>query len=329
MAQLLAAPYSYFTDSNGNPLSGGKVYTYAAGTTTPKTTYTDSGGTTPAANPIILDSDGRATIWLVGYYKIVVKNSSDVTQYTTDNVSGVAASGDMTVAIYDPATVAEQVLGKTAIQTVTNKSLVDSSTYIIDESDNTKKAQFQASSITTATTRTYTLPDKNGTVAMTSDIPSAAIVQQVSAVVTSTLTGATAIPYDDTIPQITEGDEYITVTITPTSSTNKLEFTASLFFGEDANNDYTGTVALFQDSTANALFAMPFGTNIIISPSTTASCNPVTFIYRMTAGTTSATTFKIRAGWSTASTLRLNGSAGGRKYGGVAASSLTVKEMTQ
>lgn len=81
-------PKQQFIGSNGRPLAGGKVYTYAAGTTTAKATYTDSGGLTANANPVILDAAGRASIWLNGYYKISLYDSSDVLQYTVDNVSG-------------------------------------------------------------------------------------------------------------------------------------------------------------------------------------------------------------------------------------------------
>lgn len=80
-------------DANGNPLVGGKVYTYLAGTTTPAATYTDSTGSTPQANPIILNSLGlpASPIWLTGgvSYKLVVKTSADVTLRTVDNVSGI------------------------------------------------------------------------------------------------------------------------------------------------------------------------------------------------------------------------------------------------
>lgn len=77
-----------FLDTNGNPLAGGKVYFYEAGTTTPQDTYTSSTGATPNANPVVLDSAGRASIWIKGEsYKIVVKNSADVTQWTEDNVT--------------------------------------------------------------------------------------------------------------------------------------------------------------------------------------------------------------------------------------------------
>ena len=48
-----------FFDNNGNPLSGGKIYTYGAGTSTPLATYTSSTGVTAHTNPIVLDSSGR------------------------------------------------------------------------------------------------------------------------------------------------------------------------------------------------------------------------------------------------------------------------------
>jgi len=90
------SPYVFVQemDNSGNPLSGGKIYTYAAGTTTPQATYTDSTGTTPNANPIILNSAGRADIWLgQNAYKFVLKDSSDNTIKTVDNVAGDSASG--------------------------------------------------------------------------------------------------------------------------------------------------------------------------------------------------------------------------------------------
>jgi hypothetical protein len=84
----------FFTDS-GVPLSGGKLYTYAAGTTTPQVTYTSSSGNTNHTNPIILDSAGRVPggeIWLSTLpYKFVLKDSSDVLIATYDNVSGIGA----------------------------------------------------------------------------------------------------------------------------------------------------------------------------------------------------------------------------------------------
>ena len=95
-ASLIPTPVMQFFDSNGDPLSGGKVYTYAAGTSTPLATYTDQGGATPNANPVILDSRGEAAIWFgvssTSSYKIVLKTSADVLIWTADNITGSLAS---------------------------------------------------------------------------------------------------------------------------------------------------------------------------------------------------------------------------------------------
>lgn len=95
MASLTPTPKQQFLDGNGNPLVAGKVYTYAGGTTTPITTYTDQAGATANTNPIILNSRGMADIWLQPTiaYKFVITNSTDVQQYTTDNI--IVAADDL------------------------------------------------------------------------------------------------------------------------------------------------------------------------------------------------------------------------------------------
>jgi hypothetical protein len=85
---------SQFEDANGNPLTGGKVYTYLAGTSTPETTWTTSEGDVAQANPIVLNSLGATAnpIWLTAgvAYKFVIKDSADVTTlYTFDNITGI------------------------------------------------------------------------------------------------------------------------------------------------------------------------------------------------------------------------------------------------
>jgi hypothetical protein len=85
-----------FLDANGEPLAGGKLYTYAAGTTTPAVTYTDSTGLVLNANPIILDSAGRVSgqVWLPNdlAYKFVLTTAADVPVWTKDNIPGILAS---------------------------------------------------------------------------------------------------------------------------------------------------------------------------------------------------------------------------------------------
>ena len=80
-------PRLQFFGNDGKPLVGGKLYTYAAGTTTLLATYTDWYGTTPNTNPIILDSRGEASVWLgTARYKFVLKDANDVEVYTQDNL---------------------------------------------------------------------------------------------------------------------------------------------------------------------------------------------------------------------------------------------------
>lgn len=83
-----------FFDNNGVILSGGKIYTYAAGTTTPQATYTSASGATPHANPIVLDSAGRVPggeIWLTDgvNYKFTVETSDAILLGTYDNIEGI------------------------------------------------------------------------------------------------------------------------------------------------------------------------------------------------------------------------------------------------
>ena len=89
MASLSPPPKLQFFGSDGLPLVGGKLYTYAAGTTTPLATYTDYTGVTQNTNPVILDATGQAGVWLpdTTTYKYVLKTSADVTLYTVDYVS--------------------------------------------------------------------------------------------------------------------------------------------------------------------------------------------------------------------------------------------------
>ena len=89
MASLSPPPKLQFFGSDGLPLVGGKLYTYAAGTTTPLATYTDSTGATQNTNPVILDSTGQASVWLTDTttYKYVLKTSTEVPLYTVDYVS--------------------------------------------------------------------------------------------------------------------------------------------------------------------------------------------------------------------------------------------------
>lgn len=88
---LSPSPKQQFFDANGNPLVGGKLYSYAAGTSTPLATYTDSTGGSANTNPVILDSRGEANVWLASAsYKLVLKDYNDVTIWTVDNIDAIS-----------------------------------------------------------------------------------------------------------------------------------------------------------------------------------------------------------------------------------------------
>jgi hypothetical protein len=112
---LFAGAGWQFFDNNGTPLSGGLVYTYAAGTTTPATTYTTLAGNVANANPIILDSAGRVPneIWLTNLlsYKFVLKDATLVTIGTYDNIFGANDSSAIDAFKVDLANSSNPALG--------------------------------------------------------------------------------------------------------------------------------------------------------------------------------------------------------------------------
>ena len=136
-------------------------------------------------------------------------------------------------------------------------------------------------------------------------------------------TGTTQMPYDDTIPQITEGDQYMSLEITPKSASSKLLISVVVYIASTSAST-TFQMALFQDSTANALAA-----GSMYPGGATNTLELMTFNHLMTSGTTSATTFKVRIGSNQASTTTFNGSASARLMGGVYASSITITEYAQ
>lgn len=162
---------------------------------------------------------------------------------------------------------------------------------------------------------TLTTPSTTGTLALTSN----AVRQIVRSTYTSTASGSTVIPMDNTIPQNTEGDQFMTATITPVSATSTLRIDV-LFNG---SNSFAGTqswtLALFQDSTANALAA-----NYVTSPGQYFGAQ-VPLTYFMTSGTTSATTFKVRAGTQSSGSVQMNTASGGL-YGGTWTSFISITE---
>lgn len=143
-------------------------------------------------------------------------------------------------------------------------------------------------------------------------------IQIVANAASAVSSGTTLIPLDDTIPQNTEGDQYMTQTITPTSSSSNLFIKVSIMLSNNNSNNLIA--ALFQDSNVNALAGG------IISNASADTKYTLTFNHTVAAGTTSATTFKVRAGANGAGTTTFNGSGATRFFGTMAKSSLSVTE---
>lgn len=125
-----------------------------------------------------------------------------------------------------------------------------------------------------------------------------AVLQFKSAEYTTRTSITTVIPFDDTVPQNTEGTEIITLAITPTSTSNKLAIEFFMPFW-DGDSVRVGIAALFQDSTADAL-----AVGACVNASN-AYAEQLGLFHIMDAGTTSSTTFKIRVG-TNAGTIYLN-----------------------
>lgn len=357
LSPVAGAGWQFF-DSDGVPLSGGELYTYAAGTTTPQTTYTSSTGLTANTNPIGLNSAGRISgsneVWLTStlIYKFILKTSTGVEVFSADDISGMPGLGSpLTVAAGGTGRITATAYavvcgGTTSTNPLQSIAALGSSGQMltsngasalptmttplssVDVSGGTTGLTTSGGPLTTAGTITLagTLVVANGGTnattasgARTSLGLAGTVLQIVNSQTGAVSTGTTVIPQDDTIPQNTEGNQYMSLAITPTSATSKLRIDVVANGAISAGNSYI--VAIFQDSTVSALAAINqnLGSNNIGTSSS--------FSHYMVSGTTSATTFNVRCGVVSAGTFTFNGQASARLLGGVMASSITITEI--
>jgi len=145
------------------------------------------------------------------------------------------------------------------------------------------------------------------------------VVQSVISTSSVVSADVTAMPDDNTIPQNTEGYQYLSVSITPKSITNRLFIEVLIHGFASANASWSA--ALFQDTTAGALTAA----KVVVTANTNVI--PLYFAWEMAAGTVSSTTFKVRAGQAAGATFTFNGQAGADWFGGVLNSYIRVTEI--
>jgi hypothetical protein len=148
------------------------------------------------------------------------------------------------------------------------------------------------------------------------------ILQIVTATTGAVAAAASDIPFDDTIPQIGEGTEFMSISITPKSATSLLRIDVVANWGQDVDENMT--VALFKTGTADAL------ASVSIFPSATLAYSGITsFNHLIRPSTLSTLTFTVRAGGNTGSggTITLNGVMSARKLGGSMASRIIITEI--
>lgn len=149
-------------------------------------------------------------------------------------------------------------------------------------------------------------------------VMSGRVVQTVNIQDGEVATGTTIMPADNTIPQKTEGNEYMILPFTPTDINNVILIEVNLIEANPSTN--VMSVALFQGATANALASVVeySAGNVLMAHS---------FTHKMIAGTIEEIIFRVRAGLASAGTTTFNGISGGRVHGGVLASSITITEI--
>lgn len=154
-----------------------------------------------------------------------------------------------------------------------------------------------------------------------SDMPAGSVIQAANYTTGAMATGTALIPWDDTIPQITEGTEFMSLAFTPKKANSLLRVDVTILLA--SSTTVNGLIAaIFRDSTGGAIGAS-------YSEIYATSMMSQTLTSFIPANATSLTTLRVRAGASTAATVTFNGQASARKFGGVASSSITITEIAQ
>jgi len=143
------------------------------------------------------------------------------------------------------------------------------------------------------------------------------VVQVVHYQTGAVASGSTVMPIDDTIPQITEGDEYMTLSVAATSAINILKFEVIANVCSNSNNG--GSVALFNPSSADALASVQHYTG-------SSEYLTQTLKHSQLAGTTDAINYRVRMGGSSG-TMTFNGVGAARRGGGSYSSGITITEV--
>jgi hypothetical protein len=301
MAAIFTLPRSVLLDADGNPISGGKVSFFDAGTTTPRAVYSDAGLTTPISQPVTADSGGKLPLiyMATGGYKIVVADADGVTIYSADDLDSGVPAGSGALAVDVGGTGATTASGARTNLGAAGQSDLDALSSAVSS------IQGQITGVG------GTLGNLAGLDKITRDYLGAGfgvavagdtIVDSIASVVTCSGT----IPYDNSIPQISEGSQILSGSFTPVSASSILEIEASCFASMSAAQN--AALALFRDTGNDAVAAAWRRYD-------SANMNNIMLKHRMASWGTTPSTLQIRGGGASG-TLYVNGNSSGTQVGG-------------
>lgn len=341
-------------DDNGDPEAGAKLKFYDAGTSTPRTVYTDSGLSANASTVITCDSSGVPQVSSVDVcaytntsdYKVVITDSDDNVLITVDNLKGAldtsgylttassltmdvgTKSSNYTVVAGDLGTVLNcDASGGGFTITLLAAAGNDGATIAVRKTDSsTNVVTIDGNGAETINgSTTLGLTAQYSSVLLVCDgsdwhIVSSAqeeIINDVVAVDATYRTVSATAVVDDTIPQSSEGDSIDTVVITPSTSSAQVKLEWNLFGVSSA--DMTLVVSIFTDSETDATYSE-------VVTAVNGNYTKITGVYVDSPATTSAVTYTLRIG-TTTGTFDINGSTSARLMGGVATTTLIASEF--
>jgi hypothetical protein len=322
----------------------GTVTVQDAGTTNSRNIYTDTALSILATNPIPLDSAGRSSQGILytaaGAYKVIVKDSAGVTIFTRDNIDPGIPLGTGILGLTNGGTggndapSARASLGAVGVEDI--EDLEEQVAALAGAAGSSERTGIAVGTTaqrpavpavgdirynsTTSAYELYTGSAWQNPYYTDTFLAGTIVKSQVYEYATnSTVSSANQIPYDDTIPQNTEGGQIISASFTPTNASNKLRFRFNGSFCLTAAG--VGVCALFSGASAGAVAASATRAD--------SNDNPYQFNleHEEVAGVTTSKTFAIRVGPASAVTLSMNGTSAARRLGGVAKAVLIIEEV--
>jgi hypothetical protein len=325
MAMMILPPRYVMLDTNGDPISGGKVRVYDAGTTDDRDIFTDSALSVAAANPIIADSGGVLPVryTATGETKLVFLDASDNVLLTADDVDGGIPAGAGALPVADGGTGATTAAGARTNLSAASQTEVTSIASDVSQLQTDVATAFTGDSGSGGAVGVVPAPAAGDAAAdkfvhADGTWKQGAIVQVVVGEYAAHQEIDTSTPGDDSVPLVTEGEAVTSVSITPTDSGNNILVQYSVPAYCNSQSDLILHFHINGASNAeHAVFAKITGSRSeIISGA---------FVYAP--GSTSAQTISLRAGIGGAASSYINGDNSSRLLGGAQCVSIVATEL--